>query len=231
MTEQVDYLLPRGQFQADMTSAVQVAMRCPHCRHQVLMQALMHDVVAGFVGPKPVSNMPPMTDWVAYGVRRCPRPECGGVVFVVAHSDGGELITAYPPETVDWDATNLPDQVLEAFQEAILCEANSCHRASALMTRRTLELVCADQGAGGGTLVKRLQALGERAVLPAALLAALDDLRLLGNDAAHVDARDYEQVGVAEVRLALDVAKELLKAVYQYDSLMARLAALKRPRE
>jgi len=118
--------------------------------------------------------------------------------------------------------------VLEAFQEAIVAEANQCYRASALMARRTLELVCADQGAEGATLVKRLQALGTRAILPEPLLQALDHLRLLGNDAAHVDARDYEQVGRDEVRLALDVSKELLKAVYQYNDLLARLGALRR---
>jgi hypothetical protein len=165
---------------------------------------------------------------------RCPRRDCGGVVFVVAQREGdgtGAILHAYPPETVDWDATNLPAQVLDAFQEAILCEANECYRASALMTRRTLELVCADQGAEGSTLVKRLQALGEKAVLPEALLLGLNHLRLLGNDAAHVDARDYEEVGQPEMRLALDVAKELLKAVYQLDSLMSRLEALKKARE
>jgi hypothetical protein len=33
------------------------------------------------------------------------------------------------------------------------------------------------------------------------------------------------------VRLGPDAAKELLEAVYQYDSLMARLAAPKRPKK
>ncbi|MBB3676220.1 DUF4145 domain-containing protein [Modestobacter versicolor] len=215
-----NYLLPSSLQEG---GTVQVALRCPHCRHQGVFTGKGKDVYTSFP-----------TGWVNYGVRTCPRRDCEGIVFVVAlrQGDGTAVVLhSYPPETVDWDATGLPPHVLDAFQEAIRCEANECYRASALMTRRTLELVCDDQGAAGPTLVKRLQALGQKAVLPEALLLALDDLRLLGNDAAHVDARDYEEVGQTEVRLALDVAKELLKAVYQLDSLMSRLAAFKKKRE
>ena len=60
------------------------------------------------------------------------------------------------------------------------------------------------------------------------LLEALDDLRLLGNDAAHVESQVYNQVGKDEVELALDVTKEVLKSVYQYADLLNRLRALKR---
>ena len=65
-------------------------------------------------------------------------------------------------------------------------------------------------------------------MLPQALLDGLDDLRLLGNDAAHVESREYQQVGQQEVEVALDVTKEILKATYQMESIVERLKQLRR---
>lgn len=57
---------------------------------------------------------------------------------------------------------------------------------------------------------------------------ALDSLRLLGNDAAHVAAKNYNGVGRDEVEAAVDLTKEILKAIYQYNDLLAKLNALKK---
>ncbi|CAI2933888.1 putative DNA-binding protein HMt-1.1 [Aminobacter niigataensis] len=45
-------------------------------------------------------------------------------------------------------------------------------------------------------------------------------------DAAHIEAKDYDKIGKEESELAIELAKELLKAVYQYTSLVQRLTAL-----
>ena len=42
----------------------------------------------------------------------------------------------------------------------------------------------------------------------------------LGNDAAHVESQEYASVGQEEEEAGIAVAKELLKAVYQYASVM-----------
>lgn len=62
------------------------------------------------------------------------------------------------------------------------------------MVRRTLEDLCADRGADGPNLKARLAALSDRVALAQALVEGLDTLRLLGNDAAHVDLKDFDQV-------------------------------------
>ena len=51
--------------------------------------------------------------------------------------------------------------------------------------------------------------------MPKELLDGLDDIRLLGNDAAHIESRDYDNIGKEkeEVELAIDFTKEVLKAV------------------
>ena len=56
----------------------------------------------------------------------------------------------------------------------------------------------------------------------------LDDLRLLGNDATHIEAQIFDQVGKEEVEVGIEVAKEVLKAVYQYSALINKLRGLKR---
>ncbi|WP_271083498.1 DUF4145 domain-containing protein [Brevundimonas sp. NIBR11] len=140
---------------------------------------------------------------------------------------GGRHI--YPPETIDFDATALPARILSSLEEAISCHAAGAHRATALMVRRILEELCEDRTATGKTLKDRLGNLGTNVVVPKELLDAADELRLLGNDAAHIEAKSYDEIGEAEASLAVELAKELLKAVYQYQSLVDRLRGLKKP--
>lgn len=147
-------------------------------------------------------------------------------MFVVKYDDGGN--ESYPPEVIDFDATNLPQDILSSIEEAIKCHSAGCFRASALMVRRTLEELCDDKNAAGNNLKARIAALSSVAVIPAELLNAADELRILGNDAAHIEAKDYDKIGKEESELAIELAKELLKAVYQYTSLVARLTALKK---
>ena len=97
------------------------------------------------------------------------------------------------------------------------------------MVRKTLELLCSAQGATGGNLKDRLKALGSKVVLPPDLLTGLDDLRLLGNDAAHIQSQAYTTVSQQEVDVAIEFSKEVLKAIYQYAALLARLRSLKQP--
>jgi len=74
----------------------------------------------------------------------------------------------------------------------------------------------------------RLAALGGSIVVPQELLDAADELRLFGNDAAHVEAKAYDDIGEDEATIAIELAKELLKAVYQYTTLLGKLKALKK---
>jgi hypothetical protein len=53
-------------------------------------------------------------------------------------------------------------------------------------------------------------------------------LRLLGNDAAHVEAKTYDSVGSEEIEAGIELTKEILKAVYQLNDLLSRLRALKK---
>ncbi len=162
------------------------------------------------------------------GLRRCPDPQCHALIFAVFNRVG-DVAESYPAETIDFDDTNIPTAVQGALEEAIKCHAQSCFVASAIMVRKTLEELCRDRNAVGANLKERIKALGGKVVLPQELLDGLDDLRLLGNDAAHIESQEYAKVGKEEVATGIEFAKEVLKAVYQYSALLSRLRALKKP--
>lgn len=192
-------------------------MRCPACRHNGTFEAVgLQDL--------DIRNENPS---IVVGLRRCPDAKCMELVFVALRN--GAVHVSFPAETIDFDSTSLPAKILASLEEAVTCHANSCFSSAAMMVRKTLEELCRERGAAGKNLKERLAQLRTRVVLPDELLDGLDNLRLLGNDAAHVESQHYDQVGKAEVELAIEIAKEVLKAVYQYDSLVKRLQALKTP--
>lgn len=189
-------------------------MRCPLCRHEATLDPLHND----FAVPRNNGAR------IVWGARRCPKEDCGALIQVVID---GDIVYSHPPETIDFDATDLPEKVLAAFEEAVKCHSQGCYVASAIMVRKTLEEVCADRGALGNNLKARLDDLQGKLLLPKEMFDALHDLRLLGNDAAHVELSDFEAIDAPKIEAALDIGKEILKAAYQYKTLMGKLDALK----
>lgn len=195
---------------------VVVKIRCPVCRQRGTFEPLSNDLQ--FTNPQNATSVA--------GLRRCPDPSCYSLIFFVWVA--GKLVESFPAETLDFDAANIPASVQSAFEEAIKCHSQGCFVASAIMVRKTLEELCRDRNAAGPNLKERIKALATKVVLPQELLDGLDDLRLLGNDAAHIESQEYTKVGQEEVEVGIEFAKEVLKAVYQYSTLLARLRALKK---
>lgn len=200
---------------ATPSSGGTVRVRCPACRQRGTFDSLEADLSLSTGHGSPL----------AAGQTRCPDPNCHAHLFFI--KKGTELLVTYPPETIDFDSTALPSGVQRALEEAITCHANGAFIAAAVMVRKTLEELCRDREVSGKNLKQRIKALGESAIIPTELFNGLDDLRLLGNDAAHVESTTYDDVGSEEVEIALEFTKEVLKAVYQYSTLLAKLRSLK----
>jgi hypothetical protein len=211
----VIYKLIGGSQQAQ--AGVVVRLRCPVCRQRGTFESVIQSDLQILGAPHSVA-----------GLRRCPDPTCYALVFFVA-DPSGKVMDSFPAETIDFDATNIPTAVQNALEEAIKCHAQSCFVASAIMVRKTLEELCRDKNAKGANLKERIKALSTTLVIPKELLDGLDDLRLLGNDAAHIESQEYTKVGKEEVEVGIEFAKEVLKAVYQYSTLLGKLRALKKP--
>lgn len=192
---------------------MKTSTRCPHCGKEAVMESIgQHDCHVG--------------DSYVCGQRRCPNPDCVGHLFVILHR--GQLVKAYPPVRLDFDPENIPNNVLKTFEEAITCHASGCFVAAAIMVRRTLEEVCADRNATGKDLKARINDLQAKIVIPAELLEAMDELRILGNDAAHLEANAYNSISDVEVTVAIQFTKEILKSLYQYSALLQKIRSLKK---
>ncbi len=203
-----------------------INLRCPACLHIGAFEGIAQVSDISWNNPAKTPNGATVNENYRAAMRVCPNKECRALVFWA--QDANKVQRTFPPEVIDFDATNLPPRILASLEEAIKSHAAGCYRASALMVRRVLEELCEDKGAKGDNLMKRLAALGTSVVIPGELLSAADELRLLGNDAAHIEAKTYDSIGADECEIAIELAKELLKAVYQYTSLVARLQALKK---
>lgn len=162
---------------------------------------------------------------IRLGHRRCPDEECRLHVFIV--EEEGQIVKTFPPRRIDFDSSSIPTKIIDVLKEAIECHSHESYVAAAIMVRRTLEELCTANAAAGDNLKTRIADLGSKIILPPELLTGLDDLRLLGNDAAHVESRMYDSIGSREVEVAIRFTKEVLKAIYQYSGLLDELKALR----
>ena len=191
-----------------------IAIRCPNCGHNGTFKNLGQDIYE--------QNLD-----LWFGQRKCPNPKCKGHIFFISDPKSNVQRT-YPSDTISFEKTGVPAPILNAFQEAITCHSNQCFTASAIMIRKTLEVICDDRQATGKNLKSRLQDLGGKIMIPKELVEGMDELRLLGNDAAHIEAKTFDQTGKDEIEISIEFTKEILKAVYQYDDLLSKLRKLKK---
>ncbi len=202
--------------------AANISTRCPHCGHYgSFLSVGSNDVCVVSSGGYLEKIL---------GIRKCPNYRCNGHLFFIVNNNNDVLLTS-PSETIPFDKENIPERVLNAFEEAIKCHSSSCFIAAAIMIRKTLEEICIERGATGKNLLKKLEDLGNKILIPQELLTGMNELRLLGNDAAHIEAQTFAEIGKEEIEVSLEFAKEILKAVYQYENLLARLRDLKSKNE
>jgi len=200
--------------QNNNSSGTRISTRCPHCGHNGTFEAVGNDI----------NNT---NNNRVFGLRRCPNEKCFGHMFFVYNSQSKEIILTHPSDTIPFEKENIPEKVLNAFQEAILSHSNNCFVASAIMIRKSLEEICKDREATGKNLYKKLEDLGSKIVIPQELIEGMQELRLLGNDAAHIESNTFSEIGKDEVEISIEFTKEILKAVYQYESLLGKLRSLK----
>ncbi|MBS1701819.1 MAG: DUF4145 domain-containing protein [Armatimonadetes bacterium] len=192
-------------------------MRCPSCSR-----------LGSF---RPIANF--AVDAVISGASHrfsqyvCPNESCRCHLFVV-FTPNKEVLASYPPERIDFDATDIPVSIRDSLEETLTCHSNGAFVAAAILVRRTLELLCHENGAAGKNLSDKLKDLRSKVTLSTELLDGLDHLRMLGNDAAHVESKSYDSIGKDEVEIAIEVTKEVLKSLYQHRALVNKLSGLKK---
>ena len=195
-----------------------ISTRCPHCGKEGTFERPINEVYDLSSGPQ----------GHILGIRRCPNKICRGHLFFIMKSQKWDIFDTYPPIKIDFNSEGIPDRIRSTFEEALTCHSNKCYISSAIMIRRTLEEICHDRGASGNNLKQKIASLRDIVILPEELLDAADDLRLLGNDAAHIESNEFSQISDSEVNISIILTKEIIKAIYQYKNLLSELRNLKR---
>jgi hypothetical protein len=119
----------------------------------------------------------------------------------------------YPPAERRELGLAVPENIQNAFKEAVLCFKAKAYTASAIMCRKTLEGLCDAHGAKKGTLAKRLEKLQEEGIIESRLFEWAEALRNLGNEAAHeVDLQTSRQ----DCEDILEFTEALAQYVFTY---------------
>lgn len=191
-----------------------IGLRCPSCGKEGSFENITNQ-----------SDLVVNKFWL--GQRKCPNRSCRVHIFFIYNAQSKELVATYPSQRIDFDTTDIPAKVVSTLEEAISCHSHQLYVSSAIMVRRTIEEICEDKKAQGKNLKERIVDLGKKIIIPQEFIDGMDELRLLGNDAAHIEAKIFVDIGKDELDVAISFAKELLKAVYQYSNLLNKLKSLK----
>jgi hypothetical protein len=205
------------------SSNVNLSLVCPHCGHKGTFVNIRNTDVITY-------DTKLQNEYSYLGIRRCPNEKCKGHLFFILDRYK-EIVFISPSETIPFDKENIPINVLSAFEEAVKCHSNDCFISSAIMIRKTLEEISVERKSKGKNLYEKLKDLGNKILIPRELIDAMDELRLLGNDAAHIEAQTFNEIGKNEIEISIEFTKEILKAVYQYESLLGKLKSLKKNNE
>jgi hypothetical protein len=107
---------------------------------------------------------------------------------------------------------SIPEIIQHTLQEAKVTYATECYRASAVMSRRTLEAIAVDKGEIKGVLAQRIKNLKEKGFLDSNLGEWATEIRLIGNVGAHFDPID--DVDKNDANQIIIFIEELIKYIY-----------------
>jgi hypothetical protein len=86
----------------EQSNGLKITIRCPACGHYGTFENVR------------VNDLYDTHNTVYFGSRKCPKPYCDTHIFFI-YFPSGEIIT-YPPETIDFDKTGIPERVLTALR-------------------------------------------------------------------------------------------------------------------
>ncbi|WP_188682520.1 DUF4145 domain-containing protein [Nesterenkonia cremea] len=116
------------------------------------------------------------------------------------------------PETHRALSRAVPLTVRESYDEAISCFRSGLNTAAVIMARRTVELVCKEQGLSEGTLAQKLRKMREQDLIDERLFDWSSVAKDLGNNGAH----DFNPVAREDADDALLFTEALASYLYTF---------------
>lgn len=196
----------------------QLAVECGHCRKSVSAEIVGSAVEYDENG-----------DVHRTLLVECPACKAPNLVGQFVEQNGDEFdkgpphrLWPSPPRQLSVEA---PVAIREDFAEAQRCMSVDAHTAAAVMVRRVLEGIAADQEATGRVLADQLKSLESSGAIDGRLAEWADALRVVGNSAAHSGSGPTSREDASD---AIAFAEALANHVYtfraQFDRFKARRA-------
>jgi hypothetical protein len=206
--------------------SLEVKCICPWCRRHVVMERISGMPDKAAQSSSDISGNPIFT---FICLRRC--PACSGVclAFMRGLEDKAKSLYEMWPKSKSEqvkEVPGMPDDVAKAIDQAIVNHAQGMLEPAAMMIRKAIELICEDVGATGGRLIDRIKSLKKLLILPDEIVDAMDEIRVFGNEGAHVFSRHYE-VSEKEVAIAIELVIEINRAIYSHRHLLTKLKEYK----
>ena len=161
-------------------------------------------------------------DVADYFIAVCGR--CEGVFFVLSEIFGiipephiptpEEKITVLYPSPQRISAKGLPEKVARMYSDAVKASKACLYRQSAMTCRLCVEAVCKEFEATQGSLQNRLEALRRKGKIDEKLFEWANELRSVGNDAAHDLETEIEKEDAQD---ALDFTEAILMYAFALD--------------
>lgn len=160
-------------------------VECGYCGVTVL--GTVHGEYAFYV-----DDMDMPEQWRLVECANCQRPNVVGREYYGEYNGREQWgdWRVYPPRGRIF-GLDVPRAIRESFKEASNNMRIGSHMSTALMCRRTIELLAKKQGATKGDLASKLKKLRDDGVIDKTLYDWADALRLAGNDAAHEADSNY----------------------------------------
>ncbi|MEV0850438.1 DUF4145 domain-containing protein [Streptomyces sp. NPDC049954] len=183
-----------------------VLAECPYCERAVLARE-----IGALTKPEHTKNW----KWAwRYVLARC--SECFGPLLLTHDAPWDRLEPLWPNPYGRELSQSIPEPLRREHSEARACLKAKAYTAVAVMVRRTLEGVCADQGVTKRQpLVASLRELHQQGLIEGRLLEWAEALRALGNQGAHYTG---VQVSREDATDALALAEALLDYMYVFAS-------------
>jgi hypothetical protein len=162
-----------------------------------------------------------------YAVAICQVRECNRAVFLIIGAPADFIFSradmpfeakVYPAAEAQYEPDGVPKEIAKEFCEALECHWNGHNLGAALVGRRVLQAAARDVLGGKLTRLELEIAAIPDDKLNKALKDQATHVRLIGNDAAHVEPVDPD-----DVRDLIDFVEEVLDVLYVRPKRVAEL--------
>lgn len=192
--------------------------QCPRCEAMVAAQQ------EGDFRRRLETTTPQDPDTEQVALFSCPKCSHAFLASRHGYDDGFTDTTSWD----EWDliypaeprlGASVPEPMAKGYLEARRCFGAGAPTAAAIMCRRTLETLCKGKGASGRNLAAMLKDLQTKGVIAAQLFEWADELRLVGNDAAH---NVEEFVSKEDARDGIEFTRAIIEYVYTFTDAFER---------